>query len=62
MILALDGYFIGFARIVQYQSIVFCLVVLTVLVLYRLRARAAALVQLPDAGRALLGDGAVGPL
>lgn len=36
MILALDGYFIGFARIVQYQSIVFCLVVLTVLVLYRL--------------------------
>ncbi len=36
MLLALDGYFIGFARIVQYQSIVFCLVVLTVLVLYRL--------------------------
>jgi 4-amino-4-deoxy-L-arabinose transferase-like glycosyltransferase len=36
MILALDGYFIGFARIVQYQSIVFCLVVLTVLILYRL--------------------------
>ena len=36
MILALDGYFIGFARIVQYQSIVFCLVVLTVLALYRL--------------------------
>jgi hypothetical protein len=36
MILALDGYFVGFARIVQYQSMVFCLVVLTVLVLYRL--------------------------
>ena len=36
MILALDGYFAGFARIVQYQSMVFCLVVLTVLVLYRL--------------------------
>ena len=36
MFLALDGYFIGFARIVQYQSMVFCLVVLTVLVLYRL--------------------------
>lgn len=36
IVLALDGYFIGFARIVQYQSMVFCLVVLTVLVLYRL--------------------------
>src|SRR5699024_3080249 len=36
MILALDGYLLGFARIVQYQSMVFCLVVLTVLVLYRL--------------------------
>ncbi|MCC6455241.1 MAG: glycosyltransferase family 39 protein [Caldilineaceae bacterium] len=36
MILALDGYFVGFARIVQYQSMVFCLVVLTVLILYRL--------------------------
>ena len=36
MILALDGYFIGFARIVQYQSVVFLLVVLTILVLYRL--------------------------
>lgn len=36
MILALDGYFIGFARIVQYQSVVYCLVLLTVLILYRL--------------------------
>ena len=36
MLLALDGYFIGFARIVQYQSVVFLMVVLTVLVLYRL--------------------------
>lgn len=35
MILALDGYFVGFARIVQYQSMVFCLVVLTVLVIYK---------------------------
>ncbi len=41
MLLALDGYFIGFARIVQYQSVVFLMVVLTVLVLYRL-VRAAA--------------------
>jgi hypothetical protein len=36
MILAVDGYFVGFARIVQYQSAVFFLVVLTVLILYRL--------------------------
>lgn len=36
MILALDGYFIGFGRIVQYQSMVFCLGTLTVLVLHRL--------------------------
>lgn len=36
MILALDGYFIGFARIVQYQSVVFCMDVLAVLVVYRL--------------------------
>lgn len=36
MVLALDGYFVGFGRIVQYQSIVFCLAVLTVLVLHRL--------------------------
>jgi hypothetical protein len=36
MILALDGYFIGFARIVQYQSIVFCMAVLAVLAVYRL--------------------------
>ncbi len=36
MLLALDGYFIGFARIVQYQSIVFLMVVLVVLILYRL--------------------------
>jgi len=36
LLLALDGYMIGFAHIVQYQSIVFLLVVLTVLVLYRL--------------------------
>jgi len=33
---ALDGYLIAFGRIMQYQSIVFFMVVLTVLVLYRL--------------------------
>ena len=36
MLLAVDGYFVGFARIVQYQSIVFLMVVLVVLILYRL--------------------------
>lgn len=36
MLAAVDGYLIGFARIVQYQSIVFCMTVLTVLALYRL--------------------------
>ena len=36
MLLALDGYFIGFSHIVQYQSIVFLTVVLTVLIFVRL--------------------------
>ena len=35
-LLALDGYLIAFGRILQYQSLVFLMVVLTVLVLYRL--------------------------
>jgi hypothetical protein len=35
MLLAVDGYFIGFARIVQYQSVVFCMTVLIALALYR---------------------------
>ncbi|MCC6455240.1 MAG: glycosyltransferase family 39 protein [Caldilineaceae bacterium] len=39
MLLAVDGYFIGFARIVQYQSVVFLMSVLVVLALYR-QARA----------------------
>ncbi|MCB0082839.1 MAG: glycosyltransferase family 39 protein, partial [Caldilineaceae bacterium] len=37
MLLALDGYFIGFAHIVQYQSIVFLCVVTAVLILARAR-------------------------
>lgn len=36
MILAVDGYFIGFSHIVQYQSIVFLTVALTMLILQRL--------------------------
>ncbi|MBV7336091.1 glycosyltransferase family 39 protein [Chloroflexi bacterium TSY] len=36
MLLSFDGYFIAFARIVQYQSIIFLMSVLVVLMLYRL--------------------------
>lgn len=36
MLLAVDGYFIGFSRIVQYQSIVFLTAILTVLLLLRI--------------------------
>ncbi len=39
MFFALDGYFIGFARIVQYQSIVFLMSILVVLILFRLVRR-----------------------
>src|SRR4051812_23333542 len=35
MLLAVDGYFIAFARIVQYQSVVFCMTLLIALALYR---------------------------
>ncbi len=35
LLLALDGYFIGFSRIVQYQSVVFLTSMLTVLIVYR---------------------------
>ena len=51
MLLALDGYFIGFARIVQYQSIVFLMVVLVVLILLSPGAQPAQPVPLSDAGR-----------
>lgn len=40
LLLALDGYFIAFARIVQYQSIVFLTVVLAVFILHRLTGAA----------------------
>ena len=43
LFLALDGYFIGFARIVQYQSIVILTSVLVVLILVRLVQRPEAL-------------------
>lgn len=43
VIFALDGYFIGFARIVQYQSVVLLMSVLAVLVLVRLLHKPKAL-------------------
>ena len=43
LFLATDGYFIGFARIVQYQSVVFLMSVLTVLVVYRVMQHPAGL-------------------
>ncbi|MBK8049759.1 MAG: glycosyltransferase family 39 protein, partial [Anaerolineales bacterium] len=41
---ALDGYFIGFSRIVQYQSVVFLMSILVVLLLYRTIRQPRALV------------------
>ncbi|HID64073.1 MAG TPA: hypothetical protein EYP49_15245, partial [Anaerolineae bacterium] len=43
MLFALDGYFIAFARFVQYQSVVVLLAALVVLILYRLYVRPRAL-------------------
>ncbi len=43
LILAMDGYLIGFARFVQYQSIVLLLSVLIVLIAYRIYRQPAAL-------------------
>ena len=43
VLLALDGYLIAFGRLMQYQSLVFLMVVLTVLILYRLARNPACL-------------------
>jgi hypothetical protein len=57
MLLAMDGYFIGFARIVQYQSIVFCMTLLIVLALYhQARARRPLPAYLWMAGLFLVGS------
>ncbi|MFN8494594.1 MAG: glycosyltransferase family 39 protein [Caldilineaceae bacterium] len=45
MLLALDGYIIGFARVVQYQSIVLLMVILVVLIFYRLAQQPQALTR-----------------
>lgn len=57
MLLALDGYFIGFSRIVQYQSIVFLNAVLTVLILYRLTQHPRALTRYLTLAAVILATG-----
>jgi hypothetical protein len=56
-LLALDGYFIGFARIVQYQSIVFLTSALVVLVLHRLVQQPRAAVRYLTLAALLLATG-----
>jgi len=57
MLLALDGYFIGFAHIVQYQSVVFLTSVLAVLVLYRLYVKPDAPARYLSLAAILLATG-----
>ena len=57
MFFALDGYFIGFARIVQYQSVVLLMAVLVVLILYRLVRRPQALTGYLTLAALLLATG-----
>ncbi len=57
MLLALDGYLIGFARVVQYQSIVLLMVVLVVLIFYRLARDPKALPNYLTLAALLLATG-----
>jgi 4-amino-4-deoxy-L-arabinose transferase-like glycosyltransferase len=57
LFLALDGYFIGFAHIVQYQSVVFLTSVLAVLILYRLVVKPVALARYLTLAALLLATG-----
>ncbi|MEZ4717353.1 MAG: glycosyltransferase family 39 protein [Caldilineaceae bacterium] len=57
MLFALDGYFIGFSRIVQYQSVVFLVSILTVMVLYRLVQQPRALTRYLTLAAMLLATG-----
>ena len=59
MLLALDGFYIGFARLVQYQSIVILMSVLTLLVLVRLWQEPRSLWRRAALGRSLFSGGAV---
>ncbi len=57
MLLALDGYFIGFSRIVQYQSVVFLTSILVVLLLYRVVKHPRALAAYLTLAALLLATG-----
>lgn len=57
MFLALDGYFIGFAHIVQYQSVIFLTSVLAVLIFYRLYREPKALTAYMTLAALLLATG-----
>ena len=57
MFLALDGYFIGFSRIVQYQSVVFLTTTLVVLILYRLLCKPRELTRYLTLAAILLATG-----
>ena len=57
MFFALDGYFIGFARIVQYQSIVLLMSIVVVLLLYRTVRRPQALTGYLTLAALLLATG-----
>jgi hypothetical protein len=62
MFLALDGYFIGFARIVQYQSVVFLMTILAVLLLYRLVRRPQAMTAYLTLAAMFMATGMLVPL
>ena len=62
MLLAVDGYSVAFARIVQYQSLMLLTSALVVLILYRLREAAGRRARLPQPGRDVAGHRSPGPL
>lgn len=57
---ALTGYFVAFARIVQYQSLVFLAVVLTILVLWRMLEQRIALWRYLAVAALLMAAGVLG--
>jgi 4-amino-4-deoxy-L-arabinose transferase-like glycosyltransferase len=59
LLLAVDGYFIGFARIVQYQSVVLLTTTATVLILYQLPQRRAAAIRWLTLAAFLIATGAL---
>ncbi|HXF62292.1 MAG TPA: glycosyltransferase family 39 protein [Caldilineaceae bacterium] len=59
MLLAVDGYFVGFSRMVQYQSIVFLMVVAALLAVHRLWDRRATTVRWLSLAALFLAVGAL---